>query len=217
MALITNYAELKAEIADYLHRQDLTAQIIGFISLAENQISADLSDLQPFSVTGTFNTVAGTRTYVAPVSVINLQYATRTEPALIELPIQSPDELQTQSAYNIYQAPPSYIAYDGNSFILHPTPDGVYTINYESTSKLTPLSDTNTTNIFLTKFPDIYLYASLIKSTVYTRADIKTIQIYEKAYNDALDAARSYNWLGDAKLRIDQALQKPTFNFLTGD
>ena len=36
---ISNYTELKAAIADYLNRSDLTSQIVDFITLAESDIN----------------------------------------------------------------------------------------------------------------------------------------------------------------------------------
>jgi hypothetical protein len=40
--MITNYTDLKATVADYLARTDLTTQIPDFITLAENRLRRDL-------------------------------------------------------------------------------------------------------------------------------------------------------------------------------
>ena len=42
MPAFTSYTNLKQNIADYLARQDLTAQIPMFISLAEKRLNRDL-------------------------------------------------------------------------------------------------------------------------------------------------------------------------------
>ena len=42
MAIITNYSTLQSTIADYLNRQDLTAQIPTFIQLAEADMNTRL-------------------------------------------------------------------------------------------------------------------------------------------------------------------------------
>ena len=46
---LTNYTELKASVADYLNRSDLTAAIPDFISLTEAKLKRRYKDFNPLS------------------------------------------------------------------------------------------------------------------------------------------------------------------------
>ena len=43
---LSNYTELKASIADFLNRDDLTSVIPDFITLAESQINRDIRHMK---------------------------------------------------------------------------------------------------------------------------------------------------------------------------
>ena len=68
MALDT-YTNLKTEIASYLNRDDLTANIDTFIDLAESRHSKDLR-LREMAVNTTTDTVAGTKYITLPTGFL---------------------------------------------------------------------------------------------------------------------------------------------------
>ena len=74
MALDT-YANLKTEIASFLNRDDLTAQIDTFIDLAETRHARDLRIREMETVDTSITTVAGTQSYDLPTGYLELRYA----------------------------------------------------------------------------------------------------------------------------------------------
>jgi hypothetical protein len=69
----TNYTDLKASVADYLARTDLTTQIPDFITLAENRLRRDLRLRQMIKVVTTA-TAAGDSTVALPNDFLEMRY-----------------------------------------------------------------------------------------------------------------------------------------------
>jgi hypothetical protein len=69
---ITNYTDLKATIASYLARSDLTAQIPDFIQLAETRLRRELRIRQMLKVVTTA-TVAGDSTVELPSDYLQMR------------------------------------------------------------------------------------------------------------------------------------------------
>lgn len=211
-----NFAELKASVADWLHRADLTTRIPDFIALAEARISHDIGDITLLLSEGQIVTIAGQRKYLAPAGFIRLNYAHRREPASTPMQIVSPRALAEKYAFEQYNSIPDMIAFDGVNFVLHPTPNGAFTIDYTMQDRVTPLSDAAPTNVVLTRFPGLYLWGACHEAAVFIR-DTKLIELTEKKYELALVNARSVDYLGDATLRTDVALRGGGFNFYAGE
>ena len=74
MALDT-YDNLKSEIASFLNRDDLTANIDTFIDLAETRHARDLRIREMEAVSTSITTVAGTQSYDLPTGYLELRYA----------------------------------------------------------------------------------------------------------------------------------------------
>jgi len=181
---LTTYTELKASVADWINRDDLTAVIVDFISLAEAQIERTLRTTQMIvrataSIDGEYSAVPAdfleTRTVKLNTNPIQpLQFET----------VDSLDSLRTQ-----YTAPgrPQYFGIVGTQIRVVPVPDTTYTAELIYYGKLTKLSSTNATNWLLTSSPDIYLYGALLQGAPYLQNDerIQTwATLYERGLND---------------------------------
>lgn len=214
---LSSYNDLKASIADWLHRTDLAPRIADFIALAEARISNDIGDITLLLSTGQLATVAGQRKYPAPAGFIRLNYAYRRQPASTPMQIASPRALSERYAFEQYASIPNFIAFDGMNLVLHPTPNGTYTIEYTMQDMVTPLSDTAPTNVILTRFPGLYLFGALQEAAPFLHDDGRIV-VWQGKYQEALQSARSVDYLGDATLRVDPSLRSGRgFNFLTGD
>lgn len=153
------YTELKTNIAAYLHRTDLTAQLDTFIQLAEAFLFRELSvtDLE-VSVTGT--ATLGTITLPADfgtLSKITITYSGR-EIAL--------DSKATDYPYSTSGRPLAYLIENG-AISLFPTPDTGYPYTLQYTPVMTPLSSTVSTNWLIEQAPDLYLMACQYQGTKY--------------------------------------------------
>jgi hypothetical protein len=181
---LTTYTELKASVADWINRDDLTAVIVDFISLAEAQIERTLRTTQMIvrataSIDGEYSAVPAdfleTRTVKLNTNPIQpLQFET----------VDSLDSLRTQ-----YTAPgrPQYFGIVGTQIRVVPVPDSTYTAELIYYGKLTKLSSSNATNWLLTSSPDIYLYGALLQGAPYLQNDerIQTwATLYERGLND---------------------------------
>jgi hypothetical protein len=181
---LTTYTELKASVADWINRDDLTAVIVDFISLAEAQIERTLRTTQMIvrataSIDGEYSAVPAdfleTRTVKLNTNPIQpLQFET----------VDSLDSLRTQ-----YTAPgrPQYFGIVGTQIRVVPVPDTTYTAELIYYGKLTKLSSANATNWLLTSSPDIYLYGALLQGAPYLQNDerIQTwATLYERGLND---------------------------------
>ena len=167
---LTNYSELQTAIADFLNRDDLTAVIPTFISLAEGQINRQ---------------VRHWRMENRATSTINEQYLTRPSDWLetIRMTVDGAQgvrqvELISRAALADKRAQalntsgePRYYTNSEDSYELYPTPDGDYNIEVLYTQKVPALSVSNTTNWLLTDHPDVYLYGALVHSAPYLQED----------------------------------------------
>lgn len=181
---ITTYTELKAAIADFLNRDDLTSVIPTFISLAEadmtrrlrhwrleNRATAEVdsrfSALPADFVEPIRLSLDGDSTHVELVSLVDMQRMRKS----------GADALGKPRYYTITQG----------EIELYPTPDVTYDLEMYYHAKLPALSDANATNEMLTQFPDVYLYGALMHAAPYLGDDQRITvwaSLHEKAIGD---------------------------------
>lgn len=183
---LTNYSELKASIAEFLNRDDLTSIIPTFISLAEAQINRSVrhwrmenravatADEQYLSRPGDW--VETVRMTVSADTVRTVDLVSRV--ALSDM------RAQQLGATGV----PRYYTNSENAFELYPTPDGDYEIETLYLQKIPALSDSNTTNWLLTDHPDVYLYGALVHSAPYLQDDQRAAT-WAQMYGAAVQAA----------------------------
>jgi hypothetical protein len=153
-----SYATLKTDVADYLHRTDLTAKMGSFITLAEASLFRELfvkdTELIVSGVTtGEYGTLPADFGKVSRVtaSVGDSEY---------NLNYKSPDYTTTLSY------PESY-ALENNKIRIFGTSTGqAYTLYY--IPKLTALSDSNVNWLHDNAY-DLYLYATALEAAKYIR------------------------------------------------
>lgn len=152
-----NYSELKAQIADSLHRSDLTAQIPGFIARAEALLFREIS-VKGLEIAVTGVTSGGSIALpsdCATVGRITTTYGGK----------ESPLDYDPAPAYN--SGLPLTYTLEAGALKLDSATDGyAYTLYYTPT--LAPLSDSNTTNWLLTNAQDLYLMASMVEAARWT-------------------------------------------------
>lgn len=179
----TNYTELKAAVAVWLNRTDLTAVIPDFISLAEAQISRRLRR-STVRATVTVSEAA----YVLPSTVAelrSLRLVTADTRKDIAIAICSPEILNEHRAVWPAVGRPRYAAVVGGSLLIVPAPDAAYSLEMSYFPRLVPLSATNLTNIVLTEAPDLYLYGALMQSAPYLEHD-ERIPVWAGGFETAL-------------------------------
>lgn len=166
---ITTYAELKTAIADFLNRDDLTAVIPTFISLAEAQIARDVRHWkQEKRVT----TSVDERYENLPNDWLEIKLVALTTGKMLQTVSMS--EMADMRAASSTAATPRYVRLTADQIEFYPTPSAATDISMLYYARTPALSDTDTTNWLLADAPDVLLYGALVHSAPYLTDDART-------------------------------------------
>ncbi len=189
---LNSYANLKTAIADFLNRDDLTAVIPDFITLAEAQIYRDIRHYEMEN---------------RATAQLDSQYLARPsdwlETIRIHLTTSGTRNLQLLSGASMADkrqgvenatGEPKFYRHAERAFEVFPTPDGTYNVEILYYQKIPALSDTNTSNWLLSEAPDVYLYGSLLHSSPYLAEDGR-VAVWAQLYSAAVSKV---NGAGDA-------------------
>ena len=189
MALST-YTELKASVADWLNRSDLTAAIPDFISLAEAQMERVLRTRQMIvRSNASFNVEFG----ATPADFLEVRTfkLSGTNP-ITPLSFLTIDEMDQESSTRLLASgKPRFFTVVGGQFRLAPVPDTNYATELTYYAKLSKLSSSVATNFILDSSPDAYLYGSLLQAAPYLQDDNRIpvwAGLYERALTDLQSA-----------------------------
>ena len=160
---LTNYTELKASIANWLNRTDLTTEISeDFITLAEADFNAKLrvrEMINQSTLTINAETVALPTGFLQIRDLYILQSNTKY-PLRYVTPVQM-DQLSGTSTQGL----PTVYTILGSNLRFSPKPDQSYSGIMNFYKSFDALSDSNTSNFILTSHPAIYLYGSLFHAS----------------------------------------------------
>ena len=161
---ITTYAELKSAIADWLLRDDLTAVIPSFISLAEAKFNRRIRDLR--MVKRSTATLDAGYAAVPGDWLQNIRFQLNTSP-ITTLEYVTPDQAAEELTVYTAGGKAKFFTMIGKQFQLIPAQSGSVTGELTYYSKIPALSDANTSNWLLDVAPDIYLYGALMEAAPY--------------------------------------------------
>tara|TARA_R110002167_G_scaffold68653_2_gene193820 strand:+ start:2296 stop:2916 length:621 start_codon:yes stop_codon:yes gene_type:complete len=180
---ISTFTELKASIANFLNRDDLTATIPDFISLAESSIN---NEIRHWRMETRAETTLDSQFIGIPsdwLSTIRFHLVTD---GTTSLDFMSLATIQSaRSARNDSTGTPTNYSLNSSQFELMPTPDGDYSAILMYYAKIPTLSDSVETNWLLTHHPDIYLYGALLHSAPYLKEDERA-QTWASLYTAAV-------------------------------
>jgi len=180
--VIQNYAELQAAIADWLNRDDLTAEIPTFIQLAEARIKDDDRLINQIVT----RLAVATQEVALPTDFVENDalahdgptYFFDVEPVAIS---QLPDFMLSSSESGVPRAV-SFIDQQRARFA--PIPNASYDLLFSYFQTVRSLDGvTVQSNWLLDERPDIYLYASLIEASAFLR-DPENEAKYEAKYEE---------------------------------
>lgn len=185
MALDT-YAGLKAFVADFLNRDDLTAQIPDFITLAEAKIARKVKRK---TIRNDAFAIAAEVTDL-PADCAEMRYVlpltgspSRDVPLKVATPAMLADWRVLTAA--VADVPRVFTVVD-SKLLVAPPPSQSYTYRVIYFQKLVPLSDANTTNVVLAEAPDIYLYGTLAEAAPYLEHD-ERLPLWKGLFEEAID------------------------------
>tara|TARA_B100002019_G_scaffold202596_1_gene175602 strand:+ start:19 stop:639 length:621 start_codon:yes stop_codon:yes gene_type:complete len=183
MALST-YDELKASVADFLNRSDLTSVIPDFIKMAETDMNRKvrhwrMENRASATISSQYNALP--TDFLEPIRA----HIETGDYRPIELISQF--EMQQRRRDNLdTSGKPSFYSITQGEIEIYPTPDGSYGIELNYYAKIPSLSASQTTNAILTNFPDVYLYGSLVHSAPYLQEDNRTTT-WAALYQSSID------------------------------
>jgi hypothetical protein len=155
---LANYADLLAAVAGWLNRSDLSATIPDFIALAEAEFNRRLRT-PDMEARATPTITAG----VAPLPTDSLGVR---DVLYSDVKI---DAVTYQDMLSMYQGlagtPAYYAVSDGDLYFLPKPATGSATVVYYQ--KIPALTVSNTTNWLMTRFPDLYLFGTLMQAEFY--------------------------------------------------
>jgi len=182
---ITTYDELKSSIANWLNRDDLTAVIPDFISMAEANFNRSV---RHWRMEKRSTAIANTQYTALPEDFIEPLRFSITSGTTTRLEMLSQAQMldRRESSDNVANNSRFYAITDGSIELL-PTPSSDQTLEMVYYSRPTALSDVNNSNWLLTYYPDAYLYGALVHSAPYL-ADDSRLQVWAALLQSAIDA-----------------------------
>jgi hypothetical protein len=149
---ITTYAELKTAVANWLARTNLTAYIPDFIMLGERRI---YRELRIRAMEASLSSAIASGTISVPSGYVEMKFA-----YIDGTPVQALTKKEGAFIYEFYptrsaDGKPQFFAREVDNFIFGPYPDSNYTVKGVYYKRLDALSDSNTTNWFITNAPDL--------------------------------------------------------------
>lgn len=184
MALITDYATLKTAVADYLARSDLATFVPNFIQNCESKLYKTLRiRAMETALSGTI----ANGVLAVPARFIGLKYAYVNTSPVQTLDWVPPEMIYARHPVRSGSAEiPRDISVEATNFIFGPYP-GDYDVAGIYYARLASLSDSNTTNWFITDAPDVLLYGALLEAEPFIKNDAR-IPVWAEFYRMSYDA-----------------------------
>ena len=182
---ITTYTELKTAIADFLNRDDLSAAVPTFISLAE----ADMQrKVRHWRMEKRSTAELDTQYSAIPADFVEVIrfYVTSNDTRPLEL-ISQAELLDRKAKRSNASGAPAYYALTAGELEIYPVPDGTYDVELYYVSRIPALSDSNASNWLLEQYQDAYLYGALVHSAPYLKDDAR-VTVWAALYQNAIDA-----------------------------
>ena len=181
MAVITNWATLKTEIANQLNRTDLTADVPFFVQLAEFRIYRELRVRQMETA---LNSTMSSGEIAVPSGYLEMKHAYITSTPVTKLERKDAEWVYQNYPTRSSAGKPQYFAREGGNFIFAPYPDSAYTVRGIFYKQLDLLSDSNTSNWLITDAVDLIFFASLCEAKPWMQ-DESRIDVWEAKYQAA--------------------------------
>ena len=180
---LNNYANLKTAIANFLARDDLTTEIDDFIDLTEADFNRRLRIRDMENVEGSFTIDAATESLPTGFLSVRSFILTSTTPDRT-LELLTPFHQASLQGFDSTGVPRFY-SIEGSNFRFSPIPGTAVTARLTFYKAFTALSDSNTSNAILSKFPDVYLYGALYFASTFLRGMDQTSVTQFKAQYEA--------------------------------
>ncbi len=177
----TNYTGFTAMVADWLDRPDLANVIPTFITMAQERLSQDIRVKEMLKVATT--TATGSSVEL-PSDFLEMRELHFQGNPPTTLQYQTPDQF-FRNFISTTSGTPMYYTLLNNEFQFAPSVTGTTTLQMLYYAKPVFISNSVATNIFLTKFPNALLYATLTMAQPYLKDDAR-LQTWATLYQSEI-------------------------------
>jgi hypothetical protein len=175
---ISTYSELKAAIASWIHRGDLTTTIPDFITLAEAKFNRRLRTKDMEAALAASTITAGV--VAKPSDFLAFKALWNTDEA--KTPVEQ-KSLEYVVSHHTANSVAQYVAWNSTNFHFNSDSGEVQGVYYE---EIDALSDSSTTNWLLTSEPGLYLAGALAEAFLYMK-DENRMALWEAKANALID------------------------------
>ncbi len=209
------YTTLKAKVALYLHRADLTDQIPDFILLAESELNTDAM-MRRIITDVPLTLLSGTRLVTLPdrfMEPVDLRLNIANEGPQKPLTCR---QQQQNGVYDQLSTRPKYYSISNDSIEFPNLADQDYPLVFRCIQGF-ELAYTET-NVLLDKYPGLYLYGALVQASPYIERDAR-VAMWRSMYDNLMLKARRQEARSQALVRLvtDTPVSRgPRFNFFSG-
>ena len=215
--MAATWTALKAEIADWLDRDDLTSQIPGFIENAEARFNRTLHVPEMEQVS--YSTISG-GTATLPTDCLRIVSIYADDDDKVELGQVSVAELNRTYPGTRTGIPRHFALQSGSEILFGPEPDEDYTVVLNYHQKIPSLGTSQADNWLLTAHPDVYLAACLVEAYRFIR-DTEGMAINDAVVRDRLieineQGQRKQMSRSRARLRADIPTSSASFDISRG-
>ena len=180
---ITTYTELKSAVADWLLRDDLTAVLPSFISLAEAGLNRQA---RHWRMEKRSTATLDSQYSALPADFMQPIRLSLTSGTTFELELASQaDIVDMRSLAANNTGRPRYYALTAGEIEVFPTPGDNYTLEMAYVARPPALGDSNADNWLLTYYPDAYLYGTLLQAAPYLKDD-ERVGLWKSMYDGAV-------------------------------
>lgn len=197
---ISTFGELKLAIASWLGRDELTARIPEFVSMAEDRVAQDVR-VQAMETTA--NLTISSQRVSFPTGFLQARRLYLDDSADKPLDFMIPAVFWGRNAANETGKPDIYTI-EGQEFVFAPSPGQTYTGKLLYYKRFTALSAAADTNWILSNARGILLYATLIEAYTFLEDDAGAAK-YGLMYDQLVEAVHQ----ADRKSRMPMGAQPP--------
>lgn len=193
-----NYAQLKAEVAEWMHRGDVAERVPGFIELAEARFNRELRTHEQ----ETRAQAIAAREWIGLPSDLLQMRAIKVDGRDVDY--YSPQRIDRMQAEFFVPVPGAYTIAD-RQVRFYPAPkDKPFTVELLYYARIPSLSDAQPTNWLLESHPDVYLFGALIEGRAYVM-DPERANLWEQRLRAALETLRRAEWVSKAGASLGRA------------
>lgn len=183
-------ASLYSTIQGYLQQYDtsFTALLPTIVQQAEDRVLKTLN-IPAFKQNSTATLVPNNRLFPAPYDMESCHtFTINNNGTFTPLIYREPSVIYEMWGNDTVGAPRYYSMYNATTFLLGPTPDQAYPVEFQYFYQPPSITTANTSWIG-TFAPNVLLYACLVEAYTYMKGEQDLQQTYERAFQKALNDA----------------------------